>query len=117
MVRELTTKRFLRGLPATVEFRHCQLANVAVGCYRLLHVKCAESLVLEPFEKLFQWCPMAFTGYARVDPNNLMYRRNTSSQKEWGAFDITGQATLGLYALFADLNIVRAPHARQRRRV
>jgi hypothetical protein len=33
--------------------------------------KCAESLVLEPFEKLFQWCPMAFSGYAKVDSNNL----------------------------------------------
>jgi hypothetical protein len=31
----------------------------------------AESPVLEPFKKLFQWCLLAFTGYARVDPNNL----------------------------------------------
>ncbi|MFB3302147.1 hypothetical protein Q7C20_02600 [Pseudomonas sp. AMR01] len=116
-MRELTTKRFLRGLPATVEFRHCLWTGVAVGYHRVMRVKGAESLVLEPSGKLFQWCPMAFTGYARVDPNNLLYRRNTSSQKEWGAFDITGQATLGLYALFADLNIVRASHARQRRRV
>jgi hypothetical protein len=29
----------------------------------------AESTVLEPFKKLFQWCPIAFSGYARVDPN------------------------------------------------
>lgn len=43
-----------------------------------------------------------------------LYRRCTSSQKEWGAFDITGQATLGLYALFADSIVVRAADARQR---
>jgi len=31
----------------------------------------AESLDLEPFKNLFQWCPMACNGYARVDSNNL----------------------------------------------
>ncbi|WP_231731645.1 hypothetical protein, partial [Colwellia sp. TT2012] len=77
----------------------------------------AESPGLEPFKKLFQWGLLAFTGYARVDPNNLMYRRCTSSQKEWGAFDITGQATLGLYAPFADVSLVRAADAGRRRRV
>lgn len=77
--------------------------------------KGAESLVLEPFEILFQWCPMAFSGYARVDPNYLLYCRYTSSQKDGGLFDITGQATLGLYALFADVTVVRAADARRRR--
>ena len=31
-----------------------------------------------------------------------------------GLFDITGQATLGLYALFADFIVVRATVVRQR---
>ncbi len=57
---------------------------------------------------------MAFSGYAKVDSNNLRYRRCTSSQMEGGIFDMTGQATLGLYALFADFIVVRAAHARQR---
>ena len=57
---------------------------------------------------------MAFGGYAKVVPNNLLYRRYTSSQKEWGLFDKTGQATLGLYALFADFIVVRATAVRQR---
>jgi hypothetical protein len=67
MVRELTTKRFWRGLRAMVE---CCRANAAfLACARLR--KRSESLVLEPFKKLFQWCPMAFSGYAKVDSNNL----------------------------------------------
>jgi len=41
---------------------------------------------------------MAFSSYAKVIRNNLLYRRYTSSQKEWGLFDMTGQVTLGLYA-------------------
>ncbi|BDB22118.1 hypothetical protein cym2001_54830 [Pseudomonas sp. CYM-20-01] len=32
-------------------------------------MRIAESPVLEPFKKLFQWCLIAFSGYARVDPN------------------------------------------------
>jgi hypothetical protein len=110
MVRELTTKRFWRGRRAMVEFWP---ESTAFFAFRR-PLKRAESLVLEPFKKLFQWCPMAFSGYAKVDPNNLLYRRCTSSQKEWGAFDITGQATLGLYALFSDSIVVRAADARQR---
>ncbi|WP_157832198.1 hypothetical protein [Pseudomonas sp. S09G 359] len=82
MVRELTTKRFLRGRLAMVEFY--PLGDTFLAFWWLQ--KASESRVLEPFKKLFQWCPMAFTGYARVDPNHLMYRRCTSSQKEWGAF-------------------------------
>ncbi|WDU62888.1 hypothetical protein LRS56_30135 [Pseudomonas poae] len=110
MERELTTKRFLRGRLAMVEFCSDCDAFLAFG----LWVETAESPVLEPLEKLIQWCLMAFSGYAKVDPNNLLYRRCTSSQKEWGAFDITGQATLGLYALFADFIVVRAADARRR---
>ncbi|MBF8007763.1 MULTISPECIES: hypothetical protein [Pseudomonas] len=96
------------------------LRNIKKSGYRPLFISGSyrsESPGLEPFKKLFQWCLLAFTGYARVDPNNLMYRRCTSSQKEWGAFDITGQATLGLYALFADVSLVRAADAGRRRRV
>jgi hypothetical protein len=67
MVRELTTKRFWRGRRAMVEFCSENAAFLAFGRLR----KRAESLVLEPFKKLFQWCPMAFSGYAKVDSNNL----------------------------------------------
>jgi hypothetical protein len=84
MVRELTTKRFLRGCLAMVEFCRCPGVIVADSHYRALRHKSVESRVLEPFKKLFQWCLMASSGYARVDPNNLLYRRYTSSQKEWG---------------------------------
>ncbi|WP_141690743.1 hypothetical protein [Pseudomonas sp. 1 R 17] len=67
MVRELTTKRFWRGLRAMVE---CCRENAAFfGVFSSM--KRAESLVLEPFKKSFQWCPMAFSGYAKVDSNNL----------------------------------------------
>jgi|CXWL01.1.fsa_nt_gi hypothetical protein len=82
MVRELTTKRFLRGRLAMVEF--CREGDAFLAFFD--QQKTSVSLDLEPSEKLFQWCPMAFTGYAKVDPNHLMYRRCTSSQKEWGAF-------------------------------
>ena len=51
---------------------------------------------------------MAFTGYAKVHPNNLLYRRCTSS-KGMGGFDTTDQATLGLYALFADFLLCGLP--------
>ena len=65
MVRELTTKRFWRGRLAMVEFCHRSDAFLAV----LHSLYIAESLVLEPFKKLFQWCLVAFSSYARVDPN------------------------------------------------
>ena len=82
MVRELTTKRFLRGRLTMLEFCLDYAVFLAFG----LALKGPESLVLEPFKKLIQWCPMASSGYAKVDPNNLLYRRCTSSQKEWGDF-------------------------------
>jgi hypothetical protein len=67
MVRELTTKRFWRGRRAMVEF--CPKCDAFLALF--VARKCAETLVLEPSRKLFQWCPMAFSGYAKVDPNNL----------------------------------------------
>jgi hypothetical protein len=50
MVRELTTKRFLRGCWARGEFH----ARKALGAYPVDGQKIAESRVLEPFKKLFQ---------------------------------------------------------------
>jgi hypothetical protein len=67
MVGELTTKRFLRGLRAVAEC--CRTRRVSLLPETLKNS--AESLDLEPFKKLFQWCPMACNGYARVDSNNL----------------------------------------------
>jgi hypothetical protein len=67
MVRELTTKRFLGGCRAMVEFLTDDPGEMAVCYHRRKQVKCSVMPALEPFKKLFQWCLLACNGYARVD--------------------------------------------------
>jgi hypothetical protein len=69
MVRELTTKRFLGGCRAIVEFLAEESDEMAVCYHSKIQVKYSVMPVLEPFKKLFQWCLLACNGYARVDPN------------------------------------------------
>ncbi|WP_146116068.1 MULTISPECIES: hypothetical protein [Pseudomonas] len=58
-------------------------------------VEIAENRVLEPFKKLFQWCPMAFTGYAKVDPNHLCIAGVRLLKRNGGLFDINRAGDAG----------------------
>jgi len=54
MVRELTTKRFLGGCRAMVEFLADKHGEMAVCYHREMQVKCPVMPALEPFKKSFE---------------------------------------------------------------
>jgi hypothetical protein len=77
--RELTTKPF-GGSSALARFADTGVFMAVCCSSAVANV----SRVLEPLKK-FQWCLMASSGYARVDPNNNRYRRYYVVSKGMGA--------------------------------